>query len=91
MNLESTLKQSIDTIQKLSESNARLTYMTEDTFNTAFASIEKCEQLMKHCAKIYNYLNMKHSKTWEEKESLDILFDLITRNSSTKERLNKEA
>jgi len=63
MNLESTLKQSIDTIQKLSESNARLTYMTEDTFNTAFASIEKCKKLMEQCAKIYNYLNMKHNKT----------------------------
>ncbi len=85
MKLEPLLKQSIDTIQKLSESNARLTHMTEDTFNTAFAAIDKCEKLMEHCAKIYNYLNMKKNKTWEEKESLDILFDLITHSIPNKE------
>jgi len=35
-------------------------------------------ELINHCAKIYEYLNMKNDKTWEEKESLALLLKLIT-------------
>ncbi len=43
MNTEIALSQSIDIIQNLSESNAKLTNLTEETFDTAFAAIKKCE------------------------------------------------
>jgi len=78
MNKESTHNQFIDIIHALTESNAQLIRMTDDGIGEAIDSTKKYMELIHHCGKIYEYLNMKKDKTWEEKESLELLFKLIT-------------
>ena len=78
MKLESTQDKSIDIIHTLTQSNAQLIRMTDDGIGEALFSTKKYMELIQHCAKIYEYLNMKNDKTWEEKESLALLLKLIT-------------
>ena len=84
MNLESSLNQSIDTVQTLSETNSLLTNMVENGIGEALHSTKKYMELIHHCGKIYEYLNKKNDKTWEEKESLKLLYNLITGGEAEK-------
>ena len=74
MNLESSLNQSIDTVQTLTETNSQLTNMLDSEIGYN----KKYMELINHCGKIYEYLNKKNDKTCEETESLKILYHLIT-------------
>jgi len=78
MNIETSLIQSIATIQTLSETNSLLTRMVEDGVGEAIDTNKRYMEIINHCSKIYEYLNRKSNKTWEEKESLELLFKLIT-------------
>ena len=80
MNLESSLNQSIDTVQTLSETNSQLISMLE----SGIGSTKKYIELIHHCGKIYQYLNKKSDKTWEETESLKLLYNLITGGEAEK-------
>ena len=62
----------------LTQSNAQLIRMIDDGIGEALYSTKRYMELIQHCAKIYEYLNMKNDKTWEEKESLALLLKLIT-------------
>ena len=84
MNLESSLNQSIDTVQTLSETNSLLTNMVENGIGEALDSAKKYMELIHHCGKIHEYLNKKNDKTWEEKESLELLYKLITGREAEK-------
>ena len=75
---ETTESKAIDIIKNLSESNARLVRMTDDGIGEALYATKRYMELIQHCGKIYEYLNRKNNKTWEEKESLEILLSLIT-------------
>ena len=89
MNLESTHNQSIDIIHTLTESNAQLIRMTDDGIGEALYSTKRYMELIQHCGQIYEYLNMKKDKTWEEKESLELLFKLITGKEHAENTPNK--
>jgi len=89
MNLESSLNQSIDTVQTLSETNSLLTNMVDNGIGEALDSTKRYMELINHCGKIYEYLNMKNNKTWEEKESLELLFKLITGKEHAENTPNK--
>ena len=52
--------------------------MTGDGIGEALYATKRYMELIQHCGKIYEYLNRKNDKTWEEKESLVLLFKLIT-------------
>ena len=52
--------------------------MTDDGIGEALYATKRYMELIQHCGKIYEYLNRKNDKTWEEKESLVLLFKLIT-------------
>jgi len=52
--------------------------MTGDGIGEALYATKRYMELIQHCGKIYEYLNRKNNKTWEEKESLEILLSLIT-------------
>ena len=78
MNKETTESKAIDIIKNLSESNAQLIRMTDDGIGEALYATKRYMELIQHCGKIYEYLNRKNNKTWEEKESLEILLSLIT-------------
>ena len=68
----------IDIIKNLSESNAQLVRMTDDGIGEALYSTKRYIELIQHCGKIYEYLNRKNDKTWEEHEMVEELYDLIT-------------
>ncbi len=78
MHTEVTENKTIDIIKNLSESNAQLVRMTDDGIGEALNSTKRYMELIQHCGKIYQYLNAKNDKTWEEKESLKLLLSLIT-------------
>lgn len=84
MNVESSLNQSIDTIHILSETNYLLANMAENGIGEALDATKKYLELIHHCGKIYQYLNVKSEKTQEENESLEILYKLITNVSNNK-------
>jgi len=89
MNLESSLNQSIDTVQTLSETNSLLINMVENGIGEVLDSTKKYMELINHCGKIYEYLNKKNDKTWEETESLKILYRLITGSDQLENTPNK--
>ena len=82
MTKETTESKAIDIIKNLSESNAQLVRMTDDGIGEALYATKRYMELIQHCGKIYEYLNRKSDKTWEEKESLVLLFKLITDSES---------
>ena len=79
---ETTEDKTIDIIKNLSESNAQLVRMTDDGIGEAIDSTKKYMELLHHCGQIYEYLNRKNNKTREEKESLVLLYKLITGSES---------
>ena len=86
---ETTEDKAIDIIKNLSESNAQLVRMTDDGIGEAIDSTKKYMELLHHCGQIYEYLNRKNNKTWEEKESLALLYKLITGKEHTENTPNK--
>ena len=84
MTKETTEDKTINIIKNLSESNAQLVRMTDDGIGEALYSSKRYMELIQHCGKIYEYLNRKNDKTWEEKESLALLFQLITGGKAEK-------
>jgi len=58
--------------------------MTDDGIGEALYATKRYMELIQHCGKIYEYLNSKNDKTWEEKESLNILLSLITYTEAEK-------
>ena len=78
MTKETTEDKTINIIRNLSESNAQLVRMTDDGIGETLYSTKRYIELIQHCSQIYEYLNRKNDKTWEEKESLALLYKLIT-------------
>lgn len=79
------MKQLLKEIEKLTttnkllvETNERLIQANMQALNLSKSYLESNKQLLAQCGKIYKYLDSKNEKPWEEKESLDILYSLIT-------------
>ena len=72
------LRQLINATETLIDSNKQLTKINADAFELIKENQQKEKELLTHCGKVYTYLQSKITKTWEEKESIDILFNLIT-------------
>jgi len=77
------LQQPIKSNETLIENNIQLTKINSDAFELINESIKKQKELLTHCGKIYKFLQSKTNKTWEEKESIDVLYDLITHTNKT--------
>jgi len=78
MEKTSEIEQLLSSNNQLTTINKKLVGANEQAINLVKHTLEKHDKLLKHCGKIYQYLDLKHTKTWEEKESLDILRGLIT-------------
>ena len=72
------LQQLINTTEKLVESNQQLVKINADAFELIKENQKKEKDLLAHCGKMYRYLQSKIDQTWEEKESMGILYRLIT-------------
>ena len=78
------LEQLIFTNSKLTQISERLVKANEQAMELIKSSLQKQEELLAHCGKVYNYLDSKGNKTWEEQESMDILYQLITQTQKKK-------
>jgi len=77
MKQSNELEQLILTNKRLSANNVRLTKVNQQALDITKACLDSHEKLLKHCSHIYQYLDSKIDKTWEEKKSLDVLYNLL--------------
>ena len=78
MKKTSQLQQLLNATETLIESNKSLIKINATAFNMIKENQQKEKKLLAHCGKIYNYLQSKITKTWEEEESMQLLYQLIT-------------
>lgn len=64
--------------EKLIDSNKHLAEVNASALKLVANSQQTERGLLAHCGKIYKYLNSKNTKTWEEEEIINTLYQLIT-------------
>lgn len=78
MEKSTELQQLINASEILVETNSHLVRINEEALQLTNKNIRQQEKLLAHCGKIYQLLQPKINKTWEEDEVIKILYHLIT-------------
>lgn len=76
------LQQLINATETLINSNKQLTKVNTEAFELIRTQLKKEADLLEECGKLYKLLHSKNNKTWEENDSIEILYRLITRTEN---------
>jgi hypothetical protein len=72
------LKQLINNSKQLIESNQQLVQANNNYFELIEKMNQRQEKMLACFGRLYQYINSKNEKTWEEHNQIKELFELIT-------------